>query len=77
MLSSEKESGKQPSCGTRRAVGLKPARPFRAAGMRTEPPVSVPMAATAMPSATETAAPEEEPPGIRRFSRSHGLAGVP
>ena len=30
-----------------------------------------------MPSVTETAAPEEEPPGIRRLARSHGLAGVP
>ena len=77
MLSSEKESGKQPSCGTRLAVGLKPVRPVSAEGMRIEPPVSVPMAAIAIPSVTEIAAPLEEPPGIRRFARSHGLAGVP
>jgi hypothetical protein len=30
---------------------------------------------TAWPSATDTAAPEEEPPGMRR--RSYGLPGVP
>ena len=73
--SSEVESGTTPSIGTRRAVGLKPMMPHTAAGMRTEPPVSVPSAATAMRSATETAAPEEEPPGTRL--RSAGLPGVP
>ena len=56
--SSEVESGTTPSIGTRRAVGLKPMMPQTAAGMRTEPPVSVPSAATAMRSATETAAPD-------------------
>ncbi len=33
--------------------------------MRTEPPVSVPMAMSEVPSAAETPAPEEEPPGTR------------
>ncbi len=51
--------------------------PHNAAGTRQDPPVSVPSAANAMPSATDTAAPEELPPGIRRVARSHGLAGVP
>ena len=50
-----------PAVGTRRAVGLNPAMPHRAAGMRTDPAVSVPSAAAAMPSLTETAAPELEP----------------
>ncbi len=45
--------------------------------MRQDPPVSVPSAASAMPSATDTAAPEELPPGMRPVSRSHGLRGVP
>ncbi len=48
--------------------------------MRIEPPVSDPSAATAMPSATDTAAPDDEPPGMRstaRSSGSHGLRGVP
>ncbi len=77
MESSVVESGKQPAVGTRRAVGLKPTTPLNAAGMRTEPPVSVPIPASAMPSATETPAPAEEPPGMRRVLRSQGLAGVP
>lgn len=33
--------------------------------MRTEPPLSEPMAISLVPSAAETAAPEEEPPGMR------------
>ena len=43
--------------------------------MRVEPPVSVPMAISHMPSATATAAPDDEPPGTR--VRSDGLPGVP
>ena len=50
---------------TRQALGLKPVSPHSAAGIRTEPPVSEPMAAAAMPSATDTAAPDEEPPDGR------------
>jgi hypothetical protein len=46
-----------------------------AAGMRTEPPVSVPIATMAASSATETAAPDKDPPGTQR--RSAGLPGVP
>ena len=73
--SSVKLSGKAPSVGTRCRLGLKPTRPHSAAGMRTEPPVSVPMAISHMPSATATAAPADEPPGTR--ARSRGLPGVP
>ena len=73
--SSVVESGTTPSRGMRCCVGLNPARPHNAAGMRTEPPVSLPIATTACPSPTDTAAPEDEPPGIRR--RSCGLPGVP
>jgi hypothetical protein len=54
---------------------LKPVTPHSADGMRTEPPVSVPMAISHMPSAAATAAPEDEPPGAR--ARSAGLPGVP
>ena len=75
--SREVDKGNTPASGTRRAVGLKPVSPHRAEGMRTDPPVSVPSAATAMPSVTETAAPEEEPPGMRPVARSQGLRGVP
>ena len=70
--SSRSRERSTPSRGTRALVGLKPARPVSAAGMRTEPPVSVPSAPTAMPSVTETAAPDEEPPGKRRVARYRG-----
>src|SRR5579872_87615 len=49
--------------------------PQIAAGIRQEPPVSLPMAISHMPSAAATAAPDDEPPGTR--ARSAGLAGVP
>ena len=76
--SSEVDSGSAPSVGTRRCVGLKPVSPHSADGMRTEPPVSEPMPTTAMPSVTDTAAPLDEPPGMRPPSlRSHGFFGVP
>src|SRR3546814_7173639 len=48
--SSVQDRGRAPCAGMRAAVGLKPARLQNADGIRTEPPVSVPMAATAMPS---------------------------
>ena len=63
--------------GILRAVGLKPTNPHKAEGILTEPPVSVPIAAAAIPSVTETAAPEEEPPGILPILRSKGFRGVP
>ena len=80
--SSVGESGSTPAIGTRRAVGLYPTTPQHAAGMRHEPPVSVPIAASAMPSLIETAAPDELPPGTRppvasAPVRSHGARGVP
>ncbi len=75
--SSEVESGNAPLVGTRCAVGLNPTMPHNAAGMRHEPPVSVPSAPNAMPSVTDTAAPEDEPPGMRAAARSWGLSGVP
>src|SRR5690606_19785709 len=69
------DSGRTPSSGIRHREGLKPTSPQSAAGIRTEPAVSEPMATVAMPAATDTAAPEEEPPGMRL--RSWGLPGVP
>jgi hypothetical protein len=42
-------------------------RPQKADGIRTEPPVPDPTATAAMPSETETAAPEDEPPGTCRL----------
>ena len=69
------ESGSAPASGTRCCVGLKPTTPQSAAGTRTEPPVSVPIATTQLPSFAATPAPEDEPPGMR--ARSAGLPGVP
>src|SRR3546814_20280841 len=45
-------------------VGLMPLTPHKAAGWRTEPPVSVPVAAMTRPAATALADPPEDPPGI-------------
>ncbi len=58
-------SGKQPSIGTSPYVGLKPTIPQQAAGMRTEPPESVPSAASTCPSTSAAALPPLEPPGTR------------
>src|SRR6185312_8553410 len=59
MESSVKDSGNAPSVGTRWRLGLNPVTPQRAAGMRTEPPVSVPMAISHIPSATDTPADDD------------------
>ena len=67
--------GNAPSVGMRWRLGLKPVIPQSAAGMRTEPPVSLPIAISHMPSAAATAAPADDPPGTR--ARSRGLPGVP
>src|SRR5690606_36665504 len=48
-----------------------PTSPQNAAGCRTDPPVSDPRAAAAMPAATAAADPPLDPPGVR--SRSHGF----
>ena len=69
------DNGVAPAREIRFCVGLNPTMPQSAAGMRTEPPMSVPIATMAAPSATETTAPDEEPPGMQR--RSAGLPGVP
>src|SRR5688572_32586413 len=46
-------------------------------GMRTEPPVSVPMPHGARRAATATPVPELDPPAPRCTSRSHGFHGEP
>src|SRR5690606_40717342 len=52
-----------------------PVMPQSAAGWRIEPPVSVPVAATASREATAADEPPDEPPGTR--SRSHGFLTGP
>src|SRR5687767_3339802 len=56
-------------------VGLKPTQPQNAAGIRTLPPVSLPVAAAASPPATAAADPPLEPPAMR--ARFQGLRVVP
>src|SRR5262247_2617126 len=52
-------------------VALSPKTPQNAAGLRMEPPPSVPTASGARPAATAAPAPPDDPPGVR--SRFHGL----
>ncbi len=68
-------SGVTPATGTRPCVGRSALTPQNDAGLRSEPPVSVPSAASTIPAATATAEPPLEPPGMR--SRSHGLRQAP
>ena len=65
-------SGKQPSSGTRPYVGLNPTMPQHAAGIRIEPPESVPSAASASPAASAAADPPLEPPAIRPGASGFG-----
>ena len=58
-------------------VVFSPVTPFHAAGMRTDPPVSVPIAQGAIRAATATPEPEDEPPGVRCVLSSQGFQGVP
>ena len=74
-VSMEGASGYTPSSGTRPQVVFRPVTPQQAAGIRTEPPVSVPRATSASPAATATAEPLDDPPGSRRGSA--GFTGVP
>ncbi len=64
MLSSSGDSGNTPSVGHRPTVVFNPKTPQNAAGMRTEPPVSEPIAKPLIPAATATAGPLLDPPGI-------------
>src|SRR4051812_39110795 len=57
------------SLGTRPNVGLWPTTPQKAAGIRIEPPPSVPTARWVSPAATDAPAPPLEPPGVRPESR--------
>src|SRR4029453_10913238 len=54
---------------------LWPKIPANDAGIRIDPPPSVPMASGPRPAATAALAPPLEPPGVR--SRFHGVRGIP
>lgn len=69
--SSEGAKGKTPVVSMRPNVGLRPMTPQKAAGIRMDPAVSVPMAKGARPAASAAAEPPLEPPGTT--VGSHGL----
>jgi hypothetical protein len=56
-------------------VGFRPNTPEKEAGMRIEPPASVPTASGQMPANTAAALPPLDPPGVR--SRFQGLRVTP
>jgi len=60
---------------TRPRLGFKPTSPQQAAGMRIEPPRSLPSASPTMPEATAAALPPDEPPADS--SGSHGFRVAP
>ncbi len=65
-------SAESPSSGAgemRPRAGLSPTSPQQAAGIRIEPPPSVPCATGTMPAATAAAEPPDEPPGVRPASQ--------
>jgi hypothetical protein len=62
-------------CATRPTLGLKPTTPQKLAGLRSEPPMSEPCATHAVPLASATAAPPEEPAAEREVF--HGLRVAP
>src|SRR5271154_3839858 len=62
-------------CGTRPMLGRKPTTPQKLAGLRSEPPMSVPWASQAVPAANATAPPPVEPEAER--DRFHGLRVAP
>ncbi len=74
-VSSDTLTGHTPSVGTHPVVGFIPTTPHIDAGIRFEPPVSVPMAQSHIAVATATADPPDDPPVTRRGSC--GLRVVP
>src|ERR1041385_6502024 len=62
-------------CATRPMLGRKPTMPLKLAGLRNDPPISEPGASQAVPVASATAAPPEEPAAERDVF--HGLRVLP
>ncbi len=67
--------GESGYAGTLPKCALMPTVPVKAAGMRTEPPPSVPTASGPSPAAIEAHAPPEDPPGV--VSSRQGLRVIP
>ncbi len=75
-MSKSGRNGTTPSSESSPWVGFSPTRSFQAAGTRADPAVSEPMPAAARPKATEAAAPEDDPPGVRSGSLMLGDVAV-
>src|SRR5258705_533905 len=65
MWSSVPLSGTTPSVESSPNAGFRPTSPQTAEGIRIDPPVSVPIDAKHIPSATDAAEPPDDPPGDR------------
>ena len=63
------ESGTTPPAGYLSVEGRNPIMPHKAAGIRTDPPVSDPNPAMNIPAAIAAAVPPEEPPAILVLSQ--------
>ena len=59
--------------GTSPCDGRKPKTLFQAAGLRSEPPKSLPSATGSMSSASATAAPPLEPPAVSAGSKAFSV----
>ena len=64
----ESNSPGRTSIGMRPSPGFSPTTPLHAAGMRTEPPMSLPSASGTQPDATAAPLPPDDPPGVRDVS---------
>src|SRR5436305_12191577 len=77
MVSKLVAKGRQPSASTSPGAGFKATNPQNAAGIRSEPAVSVASASGVTPAATATADPDEEPPGLSPGSIGFRQGGNP
>ena len=62
-------------CGTRPKLGFSPTTPHQAAGMRIDPPASVPTCSGPKHAAAAAPAPADEPPDVS--AGFHGLRVMP
>ena len=67
--------GDSGQAGTRPNEGFNPNTPLNDAGMRMDPPPSVPIVSGPRPAATAAAPPPDDPPGV--FVGPHGLRVMP
>ena len=64
-----------PRTETKFQLGLWPNTPQKCAGLRIDPPMSLPISKPVKPAASAAADPPDDPPGARLIS--HGLLVVP